>query len=117
MEKTINVGNKKVVLVTYNTNNIKTRCFICGGDLFIGKNTPEEYCEQNGNCCHACSARASRVVGLEAQIERKLTRLKALISGKAKRNGQLMTPEERKAEQKWVGLDVQSLRRELSKIL
>jgi hypothetical protein len=77
MLKTINVGsNRKSLLVNYNTNNIKDRCFICGKEGIHGKTNPEIYYENFGNCCHSCNSKADKTVKLNSNIDSCINKIK-----------------------------------------
>ena len=94
MEKTINIGGRKPIMVKYDTDNIKNICFICGNTLFIGKQNREDYYEQYGNCCHKCSSRAGQVVSICSSIDRLRNRISSILSGRLPKDMKDFTEEE-----------------------
>ena len=93
MIKTKNIGGLKPLLVKYDTNNIKNRCFICGKYI----NNSEELYEERGNCCSECSGRAGRVVELVSRIDNLRNKITNIKSGKLPKDMKDFTDKEIKA--------------------
>jgi len=97
MKKTINVGSKKPIYISYDTDNIKDWCFICGNSLVRDIDSKEIYYEKYGNCCHTCNAKAQNVVKICSSIDRLKNKISHIEMGKLPKDMKGFSQDEIKA--------------------